>query len=200
MHHFPAHNFKIIYVCLGFVFKATPLYVTFSQCKNLYTCKSRRGAFYLQLSALSWDAASPHWVLLIMMLGGLRGLCHVATLLLLHYDARLWIRLHESIWLCLSSYCIPPAGFGLADWATSFTLSKLPLKKATGLFYCSKIYQDHFLHRFFGGENVYYFQDNKDTTNIFILKLQNQRKCIFYRNSGVKCQVLRRGKHSGEQL
>lgn len=80
------------------------------------------------------------------MLGDLRGLCHTATLLLWHYYSRLSIRLHETVWLCLSSYtsrCI------WSCWLSHILhfVSKLPLKKALCLFLC--IYQDHFLHRCF---------------------------------------------------
>lgn len=121
VHHFPAHNSKIIYCCLGFIFKVDPLWVTLSPCKHLYTCKGRRGAFHLQLSALSWDAAAPHWVSLMMMLGGLRGLCHGATLVLWDCYSRLWIRLHEKR-LSLPIHRYLPLYLAL------LTVSKLPVK------------------------------------------------------------------------
>lgn len=115
----------------GLIFTVDTLYVTLSPCKHLYTCKSRRGAFRLQLSAPSWEAAAPHRVSLMMMLGGLWGLGHAATLLLWHCYSRLWKRLHETVWLCLSSYtscCIWP-------WWLS---PNCQLKKALGLSWALK--------------------------------------------------------------
>lgn len=91
------------------------------------------------------------------------------------------------------SHHIPPAVFGLADWATSFTLSP------------NCHFKRHFAYsyeytRIISFTGVFWwwkrFQDNKNTTNIFILKLQNQRWCTFQRNSDLMSQVLGRGKHS----